>query len=54
MMFFIIFITVLVVTVPIVISSSLLAKLLLGGKNIWLATENFNQDEIYSNDWVSL
>ncbi len=52
MMLFVISIIVLVAVIPMIINSSLLAKLLLGGKNLWLGTEIFDQDEIYSNDQV--
>ena len=48
MTFFIISIIVLVTIIPMVVSSGLLAKLLLGEKNIGLATEIFDQDESYS------
>lgn len=50
MMFLLIFIVLLVSVIPMIISSSLLAKMLIGGKNIWLSTEIFDPDEIYGND----
>ena len=40
----------LVAIIPMVISSSLLAKLILEGKDIGLGTEVFDQNERHSND----
>ncbi|MBT6337958.1 MAG: hypothetical protein HOJ48_01535 [Desulfobacula sp.] len=52
MMPFIISIIIVITIIPMIISSSLLAKLLLGEKDIWLTTEIIDQGESYSNDSV--
>jgi len=52
MMLFIVSIIIVITIIPMIISSSLLAKLLLGEKDIWIATEIIDPGENYNIDSV--
>lgn len=50
MLYIMVSLIVIISIIPLIIGSSLLAKLIQNGWDLWLKTEIFDMDEIYSSD----